>query len=101
MKSILALLFLGVLFSCQEAVEPEAVPEEVAGSALEITEVAETELEIMIECQIEVEEIIFEEIIEEIEIPTDQEISEEILIELDVELDQSEIVEIVEEIRQN
>lgn len=88
MKKLLAILFLGAMFSCQEALEPEIIIEEVASSA------PEKEVEIVIEC---FEEVVFEEY----EIPTEQEIQDEILVDLDVEVEEIEIVEIVEEIRQN
>lgn len=88
MKKILAILFLGAMFSCQEAIEPEVIIEEVANST------QQKEVEIVIEC---FEEVVFEEY----EILTEQEIEDEILVELEVEVDDIEIVEIVEEIRQN
>ncbi|GAB5527439.1 MAG: hypothetical protein Roseis2KO_53110 [Roseivirga sp.] len=94
MKKLLVILFLGTVFSCQEALEPDVIIEEVASSALEEAEAPETEIEVIIEC--------FEEVlIEEFELPTDQEIEDEILVDLEVEINDIEIVEVVEEIRQN
>ncbi len=94
MKKLLAILFLAAMFSCQEALEPDVIIEEVASSAINETEAPETEIEVIIEC--------FEEVlIEELELPTDQEIEDEILVDLDVEVEEIEIIEVVEEIRQN
>ncbi len=109
MKKLLAILFLGALFSCQEQIEPEMIIEEVesvaAGSEIEIVEVPDEEVEIIIECVFDIEEITVEEVMEEIATEVEEVVFEETEVEeviFEETPEETEVtIEVVEEPRKN
>lgn len=90
MKKLFAILSLGLIFSCQEAIEPEIIVEEVesVSSSLEI-EGLEEEIEIILEGTFGIEETARQEAIK-------QKVLNEVEILLNLAANQAHNIDIIE-----